>query len=205
MYGAPGPTVRFFGRAGEVFIDHSASVGVIGSSNSDTHWCQFSGQETLNCRQNCGGETTQLQQSSPSLKRKRATHSTASTWKQENTTDFNKRRNLVRDQGVGGSNPLAPTNSKWVYIRCSHSSQRARRMGEPRHQWRWTTPTHRKVRDVWGTRRECPRRHYRCWFRIQRAASNKCGQASGWRERSCAILETWQNNTRAPLPANLTT
>jgi len=26
------------------------------------------------------------------------------------STDFNKPENLVRDQGVGGSNPLSPTN-----------------------------------------------------------------------------------------------
>ena len=62
---------------------------MIGSSNSDTHRELVFRQGTLNCRQNCVGESTQLQQSSPSLKRKRATHSTAITWKQENTTDFN--------------------------------------------------------------------------------------------------------------------
>jgi hypothetical protein len=29
---------------------------------------------------------------------------------QQNSTRFNKQWNLVRDQGVGGSNPLSPTN-----------------------------------------------------------------------------------------------
>ncbi len=38
-------------------------------------------------------------------------------WKPQNSTDFNKVWNLVRDQGVGGSNPLSPTNI-FKHINC---------------------------------------------------------------------------------------
>ena len=43
-----------------------------------------------------------------------ATGSIAVILSQQNSTDFNKVRNLVRDQGVGGSNPLSPTNLLFV-------------------------------------------------------------------------------------------
>ena len=33
-----------------------------------------------------------------------------SLWKPQDSTGFNRLLNLVRDQGVGGSNPLSPTN-----------------------------------------------------------------------------------------------
>jgi len=39
-----------------------------------------------------------------------ATHSTPNTCGLQNSVEFNNCRNLVRDQGVGGSNPLSPTN-----------------------------------------------------------------------------------------------
>jgi hypothetical protein len=39
-----------------------------------------------------------------------ATHSTPITCGLQNSIQFNKDWNLVRDQGVGGSNPLSPTN-----------------------------------------------------------------------------------------------
>jgi hypothetical protein len=39
-----------------------------------------------------------------------ATHSIPITCGLQNSVEFNKRWNLVRDQGVGGSNPLSPTN-----------------------------------------------------------------------------------------------
>jgi len=38
-----------------------------------------------------------------------ATHSTPITCDLRNSIEFNQCRNLVRDQGVGGSNPLSPT------------------------------------------------------------------------------------------------
>jgi hypothetical protein len=39
-----------------------------------------------------------------------ATRSTTITWDLRNSGEFNNCWNLVRDQGVGGSNPLSPTN-----------------------------------------------------------------------------------------------
>jgi hypothetical protein len=62
------------------------------------------------CRRFCSCESTRLQQSSTDFNKQGATGSTAITWNQQNSTDFNKLWNLVRDQGVGGSNPLSPTN-----------------------------------------------------------------------------------------------
>jgi hypothetical protein len=38
-----------------------------------------------------------------------ATHSTVTACGLQNSIEFNDCRNLVRDQGVGGSNPLSPT------------------------------------------------------------------------------------------------
>ncbi len=40
-----------------------------------------------------------------------AAHSIQSSYKQPISTDFNNSLKLVRDQGVGGSNPLSPTNN----------------------------------------------------------------------------------------------
>ena len=39
-----------------------------------------------------------------------ATHSIENSYFHSISTHFNKSLNLVRDQGVGGSNPLSPTN-----------------------------------------------------------------------------------------------
>src|SRR5580693_8364883 len=39
-----------------------------------------------------------------------ANHSITNRWKRSISTDFNSSLKLVRDQGVGGSNPLSPTN-----------------------------------------------------------------------------------------------
>jgi hypothetical protein len=40
-----------------------------------------------------------------------ANHSITNRWKRSISTDFNSSLKLVRDQGVGGSNPLSPTNN----------------------------------------------------------------------------------------------
>jgi hypothetical protein len=72
-------------------------------------------------------------------------------------TDFNKPWNLVRDQGVGGSNPLSPTNlfkqisstSGFPSQRCGrfcrrpkpHSSIRGRSRGAP-VLWKLARPAH---------------------------------------------------------------
>jgi hypothetical protein len=39
-----------------------------------------------------------------------ANGSTASTWNQQNSTNFSQLKNAVPYQGVGGSNPLSPAN-----------------------------------------------------------------------------------------------
>jgi len=51
-----------------------------------------------------------------------ATHSTAITYGLQISIIFHNRLNLVRDQGVGGSNPLSPTNLfKHLVLRFSNT------------------------------------------------------------------------------------
>src|ERR1700680_1987068 len=61
----------------------------------------------------------------------RAKSSTSITWKQQISTNLNKCRNLVRDQGVGGSNPLSPTNL-FKYLHSKNKAQRPRTCFLPR-------------------------------------------------------------------------
>jgi hypothetical protein len=74
------------------------------SPKLDSEW------RSADCRRFCSYQSTRVQQKSTSFNGEGVTGSTAITWKQQNSTDFNKAWNLVRDQGVGGSNPLSPTN-----------------------------------------------------------------------------------------------
>ncbi len=62
------------------------------------------------CRRFCDGQSFKLQHGSTSFNNERATGSTSINYKLQISTDINNGRNLVRDQGVGGSNPLSPTN-----------------------------------------------------------------------------------------------
>ena len=85
------------------------------------------------CRRFCSCQSTRVQQKSADFNMQAATGSTSITWNRQNSIDFNKVWNLVRDQGVGGSNPLSPTNCfqslapesqlpnrpLWFYTRCS--------------------------------------------------------------------------------------
>ncbi len=64
----------------------------------------------LECRRFCSGRSTEAQQRSTSHKAVAATPSVPITCGLQNSIVFNERWNLVRDQGVGGSNPLSPTN-----------------------------------------------------------------------------------------------
>jgi hypothetical protein len=64
------------------------------------------------CRRFRSGQSTRLQQSSTDFNKHAATGSTAITWNQQKSTDFSEVWNLVRDQGVVGSNPIAPTNAR---------------------------------------------------------------------------------------------
>jgi hypothetical protein len=64
----------------------------------------------LECRRFRSGQSTKVQQRSKRHRKEAATHSTSINCRRQNSIGFNKRWNLVRDQGVGGSNPLSPTN-----------------------------------------------------------------------------------------------
>jgi len=64
----------------------------------------------LDCRRFCSGRSTEAQQRSTSNKAAAAKPSTPIACGLQNPIDFNMLWNLVRDQGVGGSNPLSPTN-----------------------------------------------------------------------------------------------
>jgi hypothetical protein len=62
-----------------------------------------------NCRRFCSWKSTRVQQNSTWFHDQRTNDSMSITYKQQNPTNFNRLSNLVRDQGVGGSNPLSPT------------------------------------------------------------------------------------------------
>jgi hypothetical protein len=64
----------------------------------------------LYCSRFCSGLASKLHRGSTEFNKLPATNATAITWNHRISTDFNKHRNLVRDQGVGGSNPLSPIN-----------------------------------------------------------------------------------------------
>src|ERR1035437_5571150 len=61
-------------------------------------------------RRNCNCQSLQEPQSSTAFHYWHATGSISISYKPQLSTDFNNLWNLVRDQGVGGSNPLSPTN-----------------------------------------------------------------------------------------------
>jgi len=62
------------------------------------------------CRRFRSCKSTRLQQSSTGASAEPQTVQYQSITINKNSTDSNKVWNLVRDQGVGGSNPLSPTN-----------------------------------------------------------------------------------------------
>jgi len=64
----------------------------------------------LRRRRFCSGQSIKAQPRATACRGEAATHSVSITCGLQNPIGFNKRWNLVRDQGVGGSNPLSPTN-----------------------------------------------------------------------------------------------
>src|ERR1035437_2848030 len=66
---------------------------------------------TYRCSRNRSGQSTLEPFRTTVFNTKAATHSIKITYFRSISTDFNKSSNLVRDQGVGGSNPLSPTNT----------------------------------------------------------------------------------------------
>src|ERR1017187_3033292 len=64
---------------------------------------------TYRCSRNRSGQSTLEPFRTTVFNTKAATHSIKITYFHSISTDFNQSSNLVRDQGVGGSNPLSPT------------------------------------------------------------------------------------------------
>jgi hypothetical protein len=62
-----------------------------------------------NCRRFCSCHCTSVQQRSTTSCSALPTSTTPIACDLHDSIGFNNRRNLVRDQGVGGSNPLSPT------------------------------------------------------------------------------------------------
>jgi hypothetical protein len=67
-------------------------------------------REPFSCRRFCVRESLRLQQIATAFNDRLATSSISITQEPQISTDVNNVWNLVRDQGVGGSNPLSPTN-----------------------------------------------------------------------------------------------
>ena len=64
----------------------------------------------IRCRQNCNSRILKEPQISITFNEQHATGSTSISYKPSISAKFNRLLHLVRDQGVGGSNPLSPTN-----------------------------------------------------------------------------------------------
>ena len=62
------------------------------------------------CRKNCNCQILKEHQTSIAFNERRATGSISTRYEPQISTSFDRLWNLVRDQGVGGSNPLSPTN-----------------------------------------------------------------------------------------------
>ena len=67
-------------------------------------------ERILDYRRFCSGRSAKAQQRATRCWALTATHAIPITCQLQNSIEFNNHRNLVRDQGVGGSNPLSPTN-----------------------------------------------------------------------------------------------
>src|SRR5258706_7429500 len=61
------------------------------------------------CRRYCNGQNIEIQHGTIDFNVSVVTDSISITCDPRKSTKFNNRPNLVRDQGVGGSNPLSPT------------------------------------------------------------------------------------------------
>jgi hypothetical protein len=73
------------------------------------------------CRRFCDCESFHLQQIARAFNRRPVTDSISITYQPKNSRDFNKQLNLVRDQVVGGLNPLFPSMEEgmsrvWVNV-----------------------------------------------------------------------------------------
>ena len=67
-------------------------------------------RQNRDCSRNCNCQSLQEPQTSTDFNDRHATGSISISYKPQLSTDFNNLWNLVRDQGVGGSNPLSPAN-----------------------------------------------------------------------------------------------
>jgi len=65
---------------------------------------------TADCSRNRSGQSTLEPSRTTAFNKLAATHSIENSYFHSISIDFNKSQNLVRDQGVGGSNPLSTTN-----------------------------------------------------------------------------------------------
>jgi len=66
-------------------------------------------RQNRDCSRNCNCQSLQEPQTSTDFNDRHATGSISISYKPQTSTGFNSLWNLVRDQGVGGSNPLSPT------------------------------------------------------------------------------------------------
>jgi len=90
------------------------------------------------CRRFCIGQCLRQSKPSTAFNESIAAGSFQSLWKQERTIAINRACNAVRDQGVGGSNPLSPTISYQAFS--------------------WTLDLDLRR----GTPKRAPTRHFRC-------------------------------------------
>ena len=92
----------------------TGSVSRVGSLQKTTAGVEsktvsMKGFTLVRCSRFCSGLASKRHHLSIEFNKAAATRATAITYDHRISTDFTKSKNLVRDQGVGGSNPLAPT------------------------------------------------------------------------------------------------
>jgi hypothetical protein len=85
-------------------------------------WAQRK-EETLLRRRFCSGSCTLGLHTSIDFTKRSAIRLLSITLEQQDFADFNKTRNLVRDQEVEGSNPFAPTIFSRIFKRVAASSR----------------------------------------------------------------------------------
>ena len=85
-------------------------LGPVAAGEKVTETVSGAGFTLSECRRFCSGQSIEAQQRATARQAEVATHSISIPCGLQNSIEFNKRWNLVRDQGVGGSNPLSPTN-----------------------------------------------------------------------------------------------
>jgi hypothetical protein len=96
---------------GEAGNGEAGTASCRGLTNVQKNSAVSSFVRQVNCRRFCDGRASKDHQLLLTINRATPSYTSQITSNCSISPDFTKTRNLVRDQGGGGSNPLSPTNS----------------------------------------------------------------------------------------------